>query len=107
MKKFVIELFSNRFGIVLAALNLCYFASCGLDSIGRLSGSIFASLNTPAAVPTAITLAVGKLFIRDLSPIDPNTAVALVFSFFIALQWLLVAWSARKLAVRFRKGDLC
>lgn len=107
MKKFVIELISNRFGIVLAALNLCYFASLGFDSIGRLSGSVFASLNMPAAIPTAVTLLIGKLFIRDLSPIDPQTIIALVFSFFIALQWLFVAWSARRLAARFRKGELC
>ncbi len=104
MKKFVLELFTNRFGIVLAALNLCYLAGHGMIQGRRASEAFFLSLNAPSALLTAVSAFVAKGFLPvSLIPSDAaaRSSVVFLFGVFIVLQWLFVAWASRKLAARW------
>ena len=50
MRKFIANLFSNRFGIVLATLNVCYLAKVIFAKpliVPTLSEKIFLSINAP------------------------------------------------------------
>jgi hypothetical protein len=107
MKKIIAALFSNRFGIVLAALNAAYFAGHGIGPMGRLPGMFFACANLPAGLATALTLESVRLFLAppSASSLAPIFAGA-VFGGFVVLQWLSIAWFAKKMAAGFKPADL-
>jgi hypothetical protein len=58
MKKFIVNLLSNRFGIVLATINLCYFATffTKLIETHRVpAGKLFLILNLPSSICSHIS----------------------------------------------------
>lgn len=96
MKKFIVQLFSNRFGIVLAALNLCYFVSQNGDFVRQPLGRIFLSVNSAAGIASLLSVKFIEMFRHDLT--NQMALANFFFVFFCALQWLLVAWCAKTLA---------
>lgn len=126
MKTFIKELFANRLGIVLAALNVCYFASrnfinydfshgygkaCWFNNHFNIVGlkmqysEIIFSLNSPAILFSLIS--------TDLmQTIFPYTCgfelakIHIVFTgFFTVLQWLFIGWTAKTIARTIRPNN--
>ena len=104
MKNFVINLFSNRFGIILAALNVCYFVSKE-NVTGNLFGKIFVCANSPAAISALLSVEFIKFFSHDLSFPAYYSLADAFFTFFIVLQWLFIAWIAKTLAAKVRRAS--
>jgi hypothetical protein len=100
MKKFIGSLFSNRFGIVLAALNVCYFVSKGSDVTNNLFGKIFVCMNFPAAISALLAREFVEIFSHNLSFAAEMTVANIFFAFFIAGQWLFIAWIAKTLGAK-------
>ena len=128
MKKFLVELFSNRFGIVLAAINLCFFVSS--DVVSRVFEHVHGDTcilfnsripsplvnlqvpdlimlqNLPALFYSMIS---SSLFEKLFPGVCAYTHIRFqVFSLliFIVLQWLFVALIAKTLAAKLRRSDL-
>jgi hypothetical protein len=106
MKKFIVSLFSNHFGIVLAGLNVCYFVSKGNRVTDNIFGKLFLCLNFPAAISALLAREFVKIFAHDLSFAEQMTVADIFFAVFIAGQWLFIAWIARTLARKFRPAEL-
>jgi hypothetical protein len=109
MKKFVINLFSNRFGIILAALNVCYFASAGRDLMYYPFGKIFACINLPALISAMLSLKFFKILTPEISFQTPTLGIILLnilLAFFITLQWLFIAWIAKTLSGKWQRPKL-
>lgn len=109
MKKFIARLFSNRFGIVLATLNVCYLA-IKFQDVGNIPqtflGRVFICLNMPAFIFTRLVYEIGVVVFAD-SGHSVQMPIALgLFTFFIILQWLFIAWIARTLAAKIRQPKL-
>ena len=107
MKSFIKELITNRFGIVLAALNVCYFVAGDIPmAIYRTSNfsKIMICQNAPSAILTFIPLGVVKLLFpfTTFSFFEKHFGFA-VFLFFVTLQWLFIAWLSRKIAQKLSK----
>lgn len=124
MKGFIKQLVTNRLGIILATLNLCYFvspkfsANAFLTSLDNLQcftkGSNFfvssiyyiENLMLNANFPALGLSAISKYFIK-LILWNPNEIAAGVLGFFstlffITLQWLFIGWTAKKIAFAIR-----
>lgn len=105
MKKFIVNLLSNRFGIVLATLNVCYFVSKE-NVINNLFGKLFVGANIPAAISALLSVEFIKIFSHDL-PFPVRRSLAdTFFTFFIVLQWLFIAWIAKTLAAKIRRPKM-
>jgi hypothetical protein len=102
MKKFIVSLFSNRFGIVLAALNLCYFASKIDNFNAYLFGKLFVLLHFPAVAATILSVEFVRIFVHKISPSAEATLANTFLGAFIVLQWLFITWIAKTLAQKFR-----
>lgn len=106
MKKFVVSLFSYRFGIVLAAINLCYFAGKGVglfDFLRNPSAKYFLSLNFPALIVARISFEIVHNILPEIS-FEAQTDLKIgFFAFFIVVQWLLIGWLTKILAEKLWK----
>ena len=106
MKKFVGSLFSNRFGIVLAAINLCYLAGRGIglfDFLRTPSAKYFLSLNFPSLIAAGLSLRAAQIFLPEIS-FEAQTGLKIgLFAFFIVIQWLSIGWLTKTLAEKLRK----
>jgi hypothetical protein len=102
MKKFIFNLFLNRFGIVLATFNLCWFASNGFRPFVP-SGDYLLFLNFPAAILTSLSVLVSGIFLPKLSFSAEMLVGNTVFAILMVFQWLFIALIAQKLAVKFQK----
>lgn len=98
-------LLTNRLGIVLATLNLCYFASSdflsGFFALNNFD-KIMLSLNAPAIV---LSFVPPKLIHFLFLKIDWLTLRYLSFIFllfFVALQWLSICLAAKTIARKLR-----
>jgi hypothetical protein len=104
MKNFVKALLTNRFGIVLAALNLCYFVSRASFNINLPSNNfdiLMTILHVPAIALTFIPGAfIHFLFSAPYKFVYYRFAFP-VFLFFVTFQWLFIAWAARKIAQKW------
>lgn len=107
MRNFVRELVTNRFGIVLATLNLCYLAArvaSGWPFPYKGFDKVMIVLNAPAlflGVPPMATMQ----FLLEPSTFrffEP-AFIAVFFIFSVTLQWLFIAWAARKIAQKLSK----
>lgn len=96
---FIRSLLTNRFGIILATLNVCYLF-WSFDTIRPKISVVFGCMNALAMIPTAITGVLFKSFFSGLSFSTSRQIMILFFAFFITLQWLLIAHLARVIAVR-------
>ncbi len=128
MKKFIVNLFSNRFGIVLATLNVCYFLTRPFfqrllthnhgESCFVFKGFFIFPINLTGSenlmilqnLPATILSYFPRFLINEIAPdICHYTQVKLhfaFFAFFIVLQWLFIAWIAKTLAQKFRPTEL-
>jgi hypothetical protein len=106
MKQFIKNLISNRFAIVLAALNLCYFASNAFSFPSGGLSKIMLSLNSPATILTLVSYKVIQFLFSASSIILYRQAGFFVFSFFIILQWLLIGWTAKTIARRIQPNRI-
>src|SRR5215213_1508735 len=106
MKKFIVSPFSNRFGIALATLNLCFFASKIDNFNAALFGKLFVMMHFPAVALTILSLEFVKIFVHKISPPAESNLGNIFFAAFIVFQWLFIAWIAKTLAQKFRRGEL-
>ena len=106
MKKFIVDLFSNRFGIILAALNLCYFAGKGMATMYQPFGTIFGCANFPAAISSLLSVEFIRIFAHPISLTAEIMLANAFFAVFITLQWLFIAWIARMLATKISPSKL-
>jgi hypothetical protein len=106
MKKFIVNLFSNRFGIILATLNACYFVSKGSAVADHLFGKIFVCANFPAAISAILSLELVKIFSHKLSFATEMNVANAFFAFFIVMQSLFIAWIAKTIAQKLRPKEL-
>jgi hypothetical protein len=123
MKKFVKELMTNRLGIVLAALNVCYFVSRDFVSYILLHGdgsdcffgeshmfqwmrSQCADLMLYVNSPAFLVLADLNNLMQSVSPDFCNFThgkIYFVFCFvFITFQWLFIGQTAKIIARAIR-----
>lgn len=125
MKKFVKELFTNRFGIVLATLNICYFVSNKFVSFifthqhGETCNfylkhflmlyPIYRSLPDCGFLINLLPLIASRLqgflflkFFPHLCIFTQMKIQIVFFIFFVALQWLFIAWLSYKIAQKIR-----
>lgn len=122
MKKFVKELITNRFGIVLAALNICYFffsknyfsaffksceenySLCDRNSfywINFYCAKLMLSIN---AVIVDITMSIYR-FLPKVSNFSDSTNFQIqffTFFFLLIFQWLFIGWIAKNIAQGIR-----
>ena len=106
MKKFTINLFSNRFGIILATLNVCFFVSKGSAVTDSLLGKIFFCANIPAGISAILSVQIVKIFSSPLSFPTEMAIANTFFAFFIVAQWIFIAFIAKTVARKFRPTDL-
>ena len=121
MRKFIVDLFSNRFGIVLAVLHVCYFLSRpyfqrvfahehGEDCVVIRNFFLFPinisntddlmiAQNLPAMVLTSFPDHLIKEIFPQLCVYTQINLQIVFFVFFIVIQWLFVAWFARTLSI--------
>lgn len=105
MKNFVVELLSNRFGTVLATLNVCYFLSSRFPELTYpLSNfdKLMLVQNLPASILTHIPLRIIEFLFFMPHRFDYMQYIVTVFLFFVTLQWLFIAWLARKIALKIQ-----
>lgn len=106
MKNFVKGLLTNRFGIVLAALNVCYFLSVNFPKANYPSnnfGITMLILNFPAAILTYVPLGIIKFLFSVSEILLYRQLVSVIYLFFVTFQWLFISWLANKIAQKFMK----
>ena len=106
MKKFIVNLFSNRFGIVLATLNICYVAARGIGLFNFLqnpSAKYFLSLNFPSVIVAGLSFKITHIVFPEISFEAQTDLKIAFFAFFIVLQWLFIGWLTKILAEKLRK----
>lgn len=97
-KKVLFELITNRFGIVLAAINGAFFAgriaqSFRIDhGVGEL---ILICINIPAFLAMLLASGFVQLFFNQNSFIEHRTISTIFFALFLVFQWLLIAHFAK------------
>ena len=106
MKKFIVRLFSNHFGIVLAVFNVCFFVSKGSAVTDSLFGKMFVCANIPAGISAILSAQIIKIFLHPLSLQTEMNIVNTFFAFFIIAQWLFIAHFAKKIADKFRPNEI-
>lgn len=123
MRNFVKGLLTNRFGIVLAALNVCYFASrsyihfifahahgenCAFfggrhffdifTGLGAGSSDFMFLLNLPAVLFSLLSGTFVQIIFPDFCLYTQGKIQIVFFVFFITFQWLFIGWTAKTLA---------
>ncbi|MBA2737453.1 MAG: hypothetical protein H0U50_11785 [Pyrinomonadaceae bacterium] len=126
MKKFAKDLITSRFGIVLAALNICYFASRNFISYEFSHGSgkacwfsnqynllglktqyaeIMFSANSPAILLSFIPANLIKMIFPPLCGFEQAKIHIVLLGIFITFQWLFIAWAAKTIAQAARPNQ--
>lgn len=119
MRKFIADLMTNRFGIVLAAVNVCYFISKNfvnyVFSHGDGERCVFVkyfevqemklqcaefmlSINLPALAASAIQSDLTQSFFPDFCGFTQAKFQIIFLAFFITFQWLFIGWTAKTIA---------
>ncbi len=97
-RKLIYELITNRFGIVLAAINGAFFAGRIAKSFPmdhRIGETIFLCMNLPAIFSTVFAGSFVQLFFNPNSHTARNSVPLMLFSLFLVFQWLLIAHIAK------------
>lgn len=123
MKGFIKQLLTNRLGIILATLNLCYMVSSpffkNLISKGNTgkfsayvvyenliinvgSSNIIFAANFPSKIIAAITNNMLILVFPKIGIFGNIFYQLSLFAFFVTFQWLLIGWTAKKIASAIR-----
>ena len=125
MKKFIASLFSNRFGIVLATLNVCYFLSMNFFQkvFSHIHGEscfiskkfflfpmilsntehLMMTINLPALVSSLFPYLLFRKYLEEICAFSQIKIQFVFFTVFVILQWLFIAWIAKTLAAKMRK----
>lgn len=109
MRKFIVNLFSNRFGIVLATLNACYLANVAFTKqmlMPGVSEKIFLSINAPGLILAVLSGDIAQKVFPILKSLNTPAAAFALMTFFMVSQWLFIAWIAKTLARRFGPQEL-
>ena len=125
MRNFVKGLITNHFGIVLAALNVCYFVSKKFvpfafshgneDSCVFFNHYVFSwmkihyaekilSINSPAALLSMIPGKFMQIIFPDFCVFTQAKFQIILLIFFITLQWLFIGWAAKTIAQKIRSN---
>jgi hypothetical protein len=103
---FVKALLSNRPGIVLATLNVCYFAArdffIGVFPLSNFD-KIMLSQNAPAIVLTFIPHHLIHFLFSQMEWLMLQRLTLVILTFFITLQWLFIGWTAKTMARKLGK----
>ena len=105
MKNFVKGLLTNRPGIILATLNVCYFVSINFPNLSYRPSNfcgIMLTLQTPAIILTFIPLEIGRFLFSTSYLLPYRQFVPVLFLFFVTLQWLFIGWAAKAIARRIQ-----
>lgn len=123
MRKFIKELFTNRFGIVLVTLNICYlvsrkfvyftFSHGNEDQCVFYNHSVFYwvklqfaeklfCLNSPAILAFLIPNEIMRIVFSDFCLFTRAKFQILLLTFFIVLQWLFIGWLSEKIAQKIK-----
>src|SRR4051812_48671893 len=108
MRKFIVNLFSNRFGIVLAALNLCYLANQiygKIDFVPTAFAKFFFIINLPAAFSSYFFYQIISVFFSKFEYRSEVNFKLAFFGVFIVFQWLFIAWIARIITQKLRPKE--
>ena len=124
MKSFVKGLVTNRFGIILAALNVCYFVSrkfviCAFSDryddnsiffeksvfywIDVYSAKIMLNINAPAMIASAIFDVCIKI-LADFSALTQARFLIVFLIYFITFQWLFIGCAAKTIAQKIQSS---
>lgn len=105
---FVKGLLTNRFGIILATLNVCCLVfnydnfMCGQT----ISGKAILCINIPAIILAKITSDIPYIFFQSV-PYHSFIQIAFLFlPIFVLIQWLFIAHLARVIAQKLSKSSL-
>lgn len=107
MWNFIKSLLSNRFGIVMAMLNVCYFLYVTQNDIlvKKLATGIALCLNAPALILAKIFFEIWRgIFSSDTY--FSGGEVFLFVSLFIFIQWLFIGWLAKIIAQKITQSNL-
>ncbi|MDQ3798575.1 MAG: hypothetical protein M3384_03925 [Acidobacteriota bacterium] len=102
---FAKSLLTNRPGIVLATLNLCYFASSDFSSaFFQLSNfdKIMLSVNAPAIVLSFVPHKLIHFLFPETDWLTLRYLSFIFLLFFVALQWLSICWTAKTIARKLK-----
>lgn len=122
-------LLTNRLGIVLATLNLCYFASRKYFSLtfehthgencvffnshhffdifvglGTNSSELLLILNLPAVFFSLLAGKFMQMVFPDFCAFTHGRFQIVFFLFFVTLQWLFIGWSAKIIASKMQSA---
>jgi hypothetical protein len=125
MRNFVKGLVTNRFGIVLAALNVCYFVSKKfvpfIFSHGNEDNCIFYNhqmffwlkthyaeiileINSVAILASMIPSKFMQIIFPEFCSFTQARFQIVFLIFFITLQWLFIGWAAKTIAQKIRSN---
>lgn len=105
LANFAKGLLTNHSGIVLATLNLCYFVSSGfLEGYFSLSNfdKIMLSQNAPAIALSFIPHQLIHFLFPQMDWLVLRHLTFAFLLFFVTLQWLFIAWTAKTIARKLR-----
>jgi uncharacterized membrane protein len=107
-RPFVFDLLTNRTGIFLATVNLCFFVSRDLGTNLHLNffETVMLIQNFPAIISAILTGKFLNAVLPQLFGVSNSTVGIIFISFFIAFQWLFIAWVAKVTAKVLRKNFL-
>ncbi len=127
MKSFVKGLVTNRFGIVLAALNVCYlvsrkfvhyaFSHGNEDSCVFFNHHIFfwmkihyaeniLSINSPAILASMIPSKFMQIIFSNFCLFTYARFQIIFLIFFITFQWLFIGWAAKTIAQKIQSSQI-
>ena len=126
MRKFIAGLLTNRFGIVLAALNICYFVSRNFVSYAFSHGDgdkcffvkhyafqwmrfqcaeFMLCINLPAVLTSVVQSRLTQNIFPDLCSFTQAKFQIIFLAFFITFQWLFIGWTAKTIARAVRPNQ--
>jgi len=109
MKNFVKGMITNRFGIVLATLNLCYFLSNSYVYTGYVHNGftkIMIMINSPALLLAIVSSKIAGALFQDIRTHGGARFSIVLMVFFITFQWLFIAHLARIIALKIRPNKV-
>ena len=107
MKKFIMSLVTNRLGIILATLNLCFFASKSnaVQALDRIPlGRFFLVLNLPSLICAGFSSEIVISIYTGLTDSSQKKIGIFFATFFMILQWLFIGWLAKSIAGKLTRA---
>ncbi len=109
MWNFIISLLSNRLGIVLATLNICLVTHILINNLpvnGIILVKMIIGLNIPALFLGILFLETLFYLFFDIPRHEFINSAQLLLPLFVPIQWLIIAWVAKIIALKLRKTNL-